>query len=889
MTIQLLRPSSAIRRFPIGIMLASQMLALSCSGDPAPAGSNAGSEPQDSVDDTNMPADPALPPGMLAPGEGQGPGGLDGPGEVTPGEMPMGMDPPARGPVWFSDDFESESTENWELTPGTGASFSVVVEPGSTNRALAYTAGSTTDNLIALITDAAWARTETNAGVSPLGDYSVQARIKPQVNGTTGNKQVFLVARYQDAANWYLGGLNVQNDTGATRVEAGYRKASAITRSVQAAREILQGTQGQNDGQWYVVRFDVIGTTLSVYLDGENVGSASDADFASGKVGLFTANKSFLIDDISVSDPSVMPISLVLDPPTLIRTAEAETAPLSIEVRALTSDGVTPDAFTVSSDDESVVSVGVAGTTVTLTPLREGVARVTFTSGAAPGLFKVLTLSVAAPYRDAEGTYPGLALATFPSAGATDVQVDSPISVTFDAPPALGTGSIRIFRAADDAVVDTVTVGADIDVLGPATGTSAGRRRQVNTTPVTVQGNTVSFKPHDGALAYGTEYYVGIAGGALTGTLRGVPFTGLGAEAGYTFTTRAAAPTGTSFRVDDSGTADFRSVQGALDHVMSALDAATPATITIGDGTYRELLFLRGKNNLTLSGESRDGVVIEYENFEGKNPGTGASTATPGATPGGGRSIFLIEASDLLTLDNLTLRNMHRRTGTGDQAETIYFNSDQGRLVATGVTFVSEQDTVQLKGYAWFFDTLIAGNVDFIWGGNRVALFENSEIRTLGDSRNTTPSGGYIVQARTVTAADKGFVFLNSSLTQGPGPAGTTVATGAAAATYLARSGGSATYFDNVSYINCRFDTHITGIGWAASVNGQPAPNPATATAASGWKEFGSMDLAGNPLPVGARTAAARTLTQAEFQAGFANRALIFAAFGNGAGWNPAP
>jgi pectate lyase len=157
----------------------------------------------------------------------------------------------------------------------------------------------------------------------------------------------------------------------------------------------------------------------------------------------------------------------------------------------------------------------------------------------------------------------------------------------------------------------------------------------------------------------------------------------------------------------------------------------------------------------------------------------------------------------------------------------------------------------------------------------------------VGDSRGTAASGGYVVQARTVTAADKGFVFLNSSLTQAKGPSGTAVAAGAS---YLARSGGSASYFDNVALINCRIDTHIATLGWAAAgVNGQPAPNPATATAASGWREFGSLNLAGNPLSLAARSASARTLSAQEVAAGFANRTLIFAAFNNGAGWNPAP
>jgi pectate lyase len=880
----------SIRRTSMLVALLPSGLGLACghgtdrepTASVSPDGTAAGDMSSGVTDDSSAAEMPPVT-GVVGPGENSNP---DAP--MLGGDMSPPVAEPSKSPIWFSDDFESGSTANWDLTPGAGAAFAVALEPGSDNHVLQYTAGSSIDNLIALVTDAAWASTEAAAGSAPLADYYVQARVKPQTNGTTSNKQLFLVARYQDAQNWYLGGLNVQTDPTATQVEAGFRKAGSITRTVQGQREILQGAQGQADGQWYTLRFELVGQTLTVYLDGEFIGAALDADFAQGKIGLFTSNKSFLFDDVVVGDAAIKPVSLVLAPPTLLRTAEAETEPLLVNVRALTSDGVTRDNFTVVSDNEAVVSVALEGTSVALTPVSAGVAHVTFRSGAQPSLYKVLTLTVTPPYRAPTGTVAGLAAAAQPTPGEQDVRVDTGLALTFDAPPTLGAGSIRIFRASDGSTVDSVSVGPETDVLGPPTGTSGGRVRSVNTRPVYIEGSTVFIKPHSRVLEYATDYYVGIADGAIIGALAGSSFAGIGADAGWRFSTRRAAPTGADVTVDDDGAlADFSTIQAALDHVMQNVDAATPATIRVSNGSYRELLFERGKNNLTIVGESRDGVVVTYENFDGFNPGTGGSANAAGAVATGGRSIFLIESSDLLTLDSFTLRNPHRRTGASDQAETIYFNADQGRLVATGMRFASEQDTLQLKGYSWFFASLIEGNVDFIWGNNRVALFENSEIRTLGDSRGTAPSGGYVLQARTVSAADKGFVFLDSTLTQAPGPSGTQVAPGA---TYLARSGGSAAYFDNVSFINCRIDTHIASLGWAAAgINGQPAPNPPTATAVSGWKEFGSLDLAGNPLSLSARTPSAHLLTAQEVGAGFGNRAAIFAAFDNGAGWNPVP
>jgi hypothetical protein len=190
---------------------------------------------------------------------------------------------------------------------------------------------------------------------------------------------------------------------------------------------------------------------------------------------------------------------------------------------------------------------------------------------------------------------------------------------------------------------------------------------------------------------------------------------------------------------------------------------------------------------------------------------------------------------------------MLRSTSASSQAETVYVNNDAGRLIARNATFLSEQDTLQLKGYA--------------------------------------NAGGYVVQARTVSASGKGFVFLHSRLTHGPGPSAGDVPTGARAATNLARSPGGTASVDNVAYIECQMDDHILPIGWAYNTGRQPVPNPAVASAAAGWREYGTTDRAGVPLALSSRVGG-YVLPPAEVSAGFATRAQIFAAF---AGWNPQP
>jgi len=453
-----------------------------------------------------------------------------------------------------------------------------------------------------------------------------------------------------------------------------------------------------------------------------------------------------------------------------------------------------------------------------------------------------------------------------PAARAADVQVDTPLRIVFDQPPVPGTeGAVRIYRVADRALIDELRPGEDTDVIG---NPGQEYRRVVRYSPITVHGATVTIQPHSAKLDYDTEYQVVVDAGVFTSASIGP----------WTFRTRAAAPTSGSLSVDDDGPADFRTVQGALNHAMGQASRATPVSIRIANGRYDQLLYLRGKDNITLHGESRDGVILEATNNDGINPGTGAGRGPLTPAANGGRSVLLIEDADMVTLANLTMVNKTIRAHSkGGQAETLVFSSDQGRLVVRDASFFSEQDTIQVKGYSWFHRTLIAGNVDFIWGGNRAALFEDSEIRTVGDSAHAG-GGGYIVQARTVAAGEPGFVFLNSRLTHGPGPLGNDVPAGKA---YLARQGPPATW-DNVSFINCRMDTHIAAQGWA-----QKKPQTPEAKPGAGWGEFGSMDMAGRPLDVSQRTPG-HVLTAEQVAARFSSRQQIFSSFNNGKGWNPA-
>jgi pectate lyase/pectin methylesterase-like acyl-CoA thioesterase len=543
-----------------------------------------------------------------------------------------------------------------------------------------------------------------------------------------------------------------------------------------------------------------------------------------------------------------------------------------------------------------------------------------------------------------------------PAKGSSDVHADTSLLIGFDEMPTLGTsGTITVRRASDNTIVDQIDVSnapsatdtqtaiprtnLEIDALGlGAMPDSASRARFVWYRPVTITGNAVRIKLRNNKLAFDTSYVVTIDAGVLSGTIGGVPFAGIGAADGWRFTTKSGPASNTSLVVDDDGdAADFRTLQGALNWVMQRCSTGSPATfgcnsvatpkiISLKNGNYPELAVLRNVANLTIVGESRDAVRVGTANFESLNSGAGATSTSAGTALttsgrvsghrvlGGGRAVLLVESSDLFGLRNFTLENTHTRTTLYDnQAETLYFNTSTtpaaARLVGRDMSFVSQQDTLQLKGYVWMYRSLVVGNVDYIWGSVMAALFEECEIRSVFDPASNSP--GYILQAR-ATAGDIGFVFLNSTLTA---DAGVTAA-------YLARSGGttSSAYIDNIAFINNRMGPHILPVGWCVGTGtsktgtsaGTCSTNPPSwagtadggTTDTAGWRELGSRDLNGALLDVSARlSVAAVTVNNASVNVqlakqlgtteGFSTRGEIFhkstIATGSPGGWTPVP
>ncbi|MBR4734756.1 MAG: fibronectin type III domain-containing protein [Bacteroidales bacterium] len=423
-----------------------------------------------------------------------------------------------------------------------------------------------------------------------------------------------------------------------------------------------------------------------------------------------------------------------------------------------------------------------------------------------------------------------------PSQEDNVVCVDAPLVVEVGTSATLGTsGLIRVCRK-DGTVVDKIDMAdiAKVNILEDGTmvpvetinnGTvfhtfmdalHSTRWRPVHYTPVRLEGGKLVIKLHNEALDFGGSYYLtvdaSVAGKAV-------------AKDDMPFTTKAK-PSGTTVKVASDGSGDFCTVQGALSYV-STLGKNDAITIEVADGTYRELLYLRDKNNLTIKGASRGKTVIAYPNNESYATGSGAASSSKpaiGSSTGvlGGRCLFLVESCDNLVIEDLTIENTFWADDHKGQAETIYFNGDSKKLTIENCSLLSWQDTFLCKGSVWVHNSLIAGHVDFIWGYPQACLFEDCEIRSR--------AGGYIVQAR-CPAGSKGFVFLNCSITAEGGVSNGSV--------WLARSGGDTSVKDNVTYVNCSMTDAIAPAGWHTG----KTPTPSTPSATEGWKEYGTTGV----------------------------------------------
>jgi pectin methylesterase-like acyl-CoA thioesterase len=376
-----------------------------------------------------------------------------------------------------------------------------------------------------------------------------------------------------------------------------------------------------------------------------------------------------------------------------------------------------------------------------------------------------------------------------PDQNGKSVCVDTHLNITFNAPPTLGkTGTIRIYDAADNKLVDTLDVSLPTSQQTYVIGGS-----NLHAYPVIITEKTAVIYPHNNTLAYGKTYYVQIDSGVLTQGDQ--PFPGYSGDKGWVFSTKDAPPTVGTDRVvvAADGSGDFATVQGAVDFVPE--NNTTHLTIFIKKGTYTEIVSFVGKNNVTFLGEDRDQTIVAYSNNNNFQP----NLATP-QTPFGGasyrRGVFMGLNSSDVVLANFTIRNTTRKGGS--QAEAIVFKEARGQkgpntsqTILAHMNLYSFQDTLQISGKAYLDDTYIEGDTDYMWG-NGPCYFVNCSFKTLTNRTSFT-------QTRN-TADHHGFVFVDSKFDGRDGVSTATLGNG---------SGAS-----EVVLINCALGKMLAPTGW---------------------------------------------------------------------------
>jgi pectin methylesterase-like acyl-CoA thioesterase len=434
-----------------------------------------------------------------------------------------------------------------------------------------------------------------------------------------------------------------------------------------------------------------------------------------------------------------------------------------------------------------------------------------------------LNFSIAAPAVDGGVTpavtagagLPASITGVFPAPGATEVCSDAQLRIGFSATAKAGkSGKIQVWQ----------TIGMDggapvvVDSIDMADG---GYSKKVGGKsffywPVVFEGNVATIILH-APLPLGGTYAVTVDSGVFIDTA-GTALPGITDSSAWTFTTTALAPTAKpTLTVALDGTGDTCTVQGAIDLVPAS--NTTPIVITLKKGTYRELVYASTKSFVTLRGEDREQSIIAYANNENCNKGTAS------------RALVTLNGGANWVIENLTIDNQAPQIGTNAQAEALHVEA-AGKVIVRNANIYSNQDTLLLNGQVYLAESLIKGNVDYIWGTG-VAYFDRCEIRTVSRA-------GYNVQARN-TAATYGYVFVDCQLTaDSPAITGHLLAR----TNFSDPTGAPACH---VAYVNCQMGSHIDPKGWLVATTGVDNSKVRF------W-EYQSTDPTGAPVDVSQRS-----------------------------------
>ena len=420
-----------------------------------------------------------------------------------------------------------------------------------------------------------------------------------------------------------------------------------------------------------------------------------------------------------------------------------------------------------------------------------------------------------------------------PNNGQKNINPDTHLVITFSSPPTIGSnGTIRVYDAADKKIIDTLELSIPFSPSPFGNGSTKANYSDTTTyqtniiggmdfyfPPIIVHGNTATIYLHNNQLDYGNTYIVEMDPEVLTPAQGS--FNGFTASSPWTFSTKAhgPAPGSTQVVVAADGSADFNTVQGAIDWAPAQSSRRT--TIYIKNGNYEELVYFQYKSNLILRGQSRNNTIVGYPNNSAFNP--------PNRQGPSRRPAFSFHGVSDVQLTGFTINNYYK-----GQAEALLIEGV--RVVVDDMTLNGSGDAFTTYGTIYVIDSELTGDGDSVLGYGSVYWL-----------RSTIISLAVVTWTRTVQGIH-GNVFVDCTIigTQGN-------------ATFARLPDNSGGVMPNWPYaevvlINTKTEG-IAPVGWG------PVQGPPFDTSHLHFWEYNTMDLGGHPVDVSQRLNVSKQLT----------------------------
>ena len=214
----------------------------------------------------------------------------------------------------------------------------------------------------------------------------------------------------------------------------------------------------------------------------------------------------------------------------------------------------------------------------------------------------------------------------------------------------------------------------------------------------------------------------------------------------------------------------FGSINEALAYLaLVNIDDDVIKVLNVGEGTFEEKIEIT-LPNVHLIGSNPDintsKTIIVYGAYNGLIVPSGAGTySTDGsATLTISASAVGFEAKNITIENEINTLEEYKAVASDDkQAVAVMVEADQS--IFDTVRFSGYQDTLYARnGRQYYINCYIEGRTDYIFGEDATAIFENSEIKSIGAGNDDT-NGGYIIATKGVENLKYGYIFNNCKFT----------------------------------------------------------------------------------------------------------------------------